>query len=499
LNSRGAMHHWFACPSAPWGACDLKTSAVGRLATSARLTTLKSVDLKPDDRYLCVLCALCDSVVKRRKIPAPVARPDNFFYFRLNFALMLIKDVSILQSGQLLPGRDILIDEGRIANVGPDLKDESNDEVIDGHGKLAIPGLINGHTHLAMTLLRGYADDMELMPWLQEKIWPLEANLTEEDVRWGVKLGCLEQIRSGITCYNDMYYFPDTAAQATREMGLRAFISGVVFDMKPEMLAQVEPFIRRWKGDELITPAVGPHAAYTCSEETLLKAGDIADRHDAMIHIHLSETREEVDGFLLSRGKSPVEYLDSLGLVNERLAAVHCVWLSPEDCYLLAERKANVVNCTVSNLKLTSGIAPLNTMMKADVNVCLGTDGASSNNNLNLFGEMKTAAIVQKNAYHTPAAFTAEQVWRLATENASRAFRLNLGLHQGALADLALIDLQKPWFCPQSNIISHLVYSMTGGVDTTIVNGKVLMREGVIPGETEILEKAQERFLRLTS
>ncbi|MDD1761221.1 MAG: amidohydrolase family protein, partial [Methanothrix sp.] len=255
----------------------------------------------------------------------------------------------------------------------------------------------------------------------------------------------------------------------------------------------------RWKGDDLITPAVGPHAAYTCSEETLLKAKEIADRHNVMVHIHLSETREEVDGFLLSKGKSPVEYLDSLGLVNERLAAVHCVWLSPEDCYLLAEKRANVVSCTVSNLKLTSGIAPLNTMMKAGVNVCLGTDGASSNNNLNLFEEMKTTAIVQKNAYHTPAAFTAEQVWRLATENAWRAFRLNLGLHPGAFADLALIDLKKPWFCPATNIISHLVYSITGGVDTTIVNGKVLMRNGVIPGEAEILEKAQERFIRLTS
>ncbi len=412
---------------------------------------------------------------------------------------MLIKNVSIIESGQLQPGRDILIDGGKITNLGRDLMDESDDEPIDGRGKLAIPGLINGHTHLAMTLLRGYADDMELMPWLQEKIWPLEAKITEEDVFWGVKLGCLEQIRFGITCYNDMYYFPDTTAQATKEMGLRAFISGVVFDMKPELLAQVDPFIRRWKGDDLITPAVGPHAAYTCSEETLQKAKEIADRHDAMIHIHLSETREEVDGFLLSKGKSPVEYLDSLGLLNSRLAAVHCVWISPEDCYLLAERKANVVSCTESNLKLTSGIAPLNTMMKAGINVCLGTDGASSNNNLSIFEEMKTTAIAQKNAYHTPADFSAEQIWSMATENAARAFGLNLGLHSGALADLALIDLKKPWFWPQSNIISHLVYSMAGGVDTTIVNGKVLMQSGVIPGEEEILEKAQERFLRLTS
>ncbi|HPT38427.1 MAG TPA: amidohydrolase [Methanothrix sp.] len=412
---------------------------------------------------------------------------------------MLIKDVSIIKAGRLEPGQDILIEEGRIASVGRDLKDEGDDEQIDGRGKLAIPGLINAHTHLAMTLLRGYADDMELMPWLQEKIWPLEAKITDEDVFWGVKLGCLELIRFGITCYNDMYYYPDVTAKATREMGLRAFVSGVVFDMKPEMLSQVEPFIRRWKDDDLITPAVGPHAAYTCSEETLLKAKEIADRHDCMVHIHLSETREEVDGFLMSKGKSPVEYLDSLGLLNSRLAAVHCVWLSPEDCYLLAERKANVVNCTVSNLKLTSGIAPLNTLMKADVNVCLGTDGASSNNNLSLFEDMKVTAIAQKNAYHTPAAFPAEQVWKLVTENAWQAFRLNMGLHPGALADLALIDLKKPWFCPKTNIISHLAYSMAGGVDTTIVNGKVLMRDGIIPGEEEILEKAQERFLRLTS
>jgi 5-methylthioadenosine/S-adenosylhomocysteine deaminase len=413
--------------------------------------------------------------------------------------LMLIKNVSILQSGQMLHGRDILIMDRRIAKIGSDLRNEDGDEVINGRGKLAIPGFINGHTHLAMTLLRGYADDMELMPWLKEKIWPLEARLTAEDVQWGAKLGCLELIRFGITGFNDMYYFPDETARATKEMGLRAFISGVVFDMRPELLTEVEPFIRRWKGDELITPAVGPHAAYTCSEETLLKAKEIADRHDAMIHIHLSETREEVDGFLLSKGKSPVEYLDSMGMVNERLAAVHCVWLSEEDCYLLAERKANVVSCTVSNLKLASGIAPLNTLMKAGVNVCLGTDGASSNNNLSLFEDMKTTAIVQKNAYHTPAAFSAKQIWQLATENAYKAFRMNIGLVVGALADLALIDLKKPWFCPDTNILSHLVYSMAGGVDSTIVNGRVLMREGVIPGEEEILKKAQESFLRLTS
>ncbi len=407
---------------------------------------------------------------------------------------MLIKDVSVLQSGQMLKHRDILIRDDKIAEIGRDLKDEDKGETIDGRGKLAVPGLINCHSHAAMTLMRGYADDMELKPWLETKIWPLEAKLNAEDVYWGAKLACLEQIHFGITCFNDMYLFPDAVAEATKEMGMRAFVSGVVFDMRPEFLRGVEPFVRRWKDDELIVPHVGPHSVYACSEETLLKEKEIADRHNVMVHIHLSETREEVEGFQLTKGKSPVEFLDSLGMLNERLVAAHCVWLSENDCRLLAERRTNVVDCTVSNLKLTSGIAPLNTLLKWGVNVCLGTDGASSNNNLSLFEEMKVTAIVQKNAYHTPAAFSAGQVWSLATDNASRAFGLDMGIKAGALADLMLIDLCKPWLYPKTDIISHLVYSMTGGVDTTIINGKVLMKDGIIPGEEKIMAGAQKRF-----
>jgi len=407
---------------------------------------------------------------------------------------MLIKNVSLIQSGQLLRGRDILIEDSRIACVGRDLKDEDGGVVIDGRGKLATPGMINGHTHVAMALLRGYADDMELRPWLEEKIWPMEGKLNEEDIRAGVRLGCLEQIRFGITCFNDMYLFPQVVAEATKEMGLRAFVSGVVFDIRPEFLSEVEPFIRRWKDDELIHPAVGPHSVYACSQETLLKELEIADRHSVMVHIHVSETKEEVDSSLLTRGKSPVEYLDSLGMVNERLMAAHCVWLSEEDCRILSRRKANVVDCTVSNLKLTSGIAPLDTLLKHGVNVCLGTDGPSSNNNLSLFEEMKVTAIVQKNACHSPASFSAEQIWQIATDNAYRALGLGTGLYPGAPADVILIDLRRPWFCPETNIISHLVYSMAGGVDTTIVNGRILMENGVIPGEESILESARKRF-----
>ncbi|MCR3884537.1 amidohydrolase [Methanotrichaceae archaeon M04Ac] len=413
---------------------------------------------------------------------------------------MLIKDLSIMEDGRLLRDVNIAIDGSRIAGIGPGVADESGDgEVIDGSGKLAIPGLVNAHTHLAMTLFRGYADDMELLPWLSEKIWPLEAKLTAEDVRWGTKLGCLEMIRGGITCYNDMYYFMDETARATKEMGLRAFLSEVVFDMRPDQIERAEPFVKRWKGDDLIVPALGPHAVYTCSEETLLKSKEIAEKHDVMLHIHLSETRSEVESFEKNCGKSPVEYLDSIGFLSDRVVAAHCVWLSERDISIIAERGVTVAHCSISNHKLASGIAPLDRLARTGANICLGTDGASSNNSLNLFHEMKTTAIAQKCAHSRPDLFSAGEVWKMATENAYAAFGLDLGIRAGALADLALIDLQKPWFFPltDGNILSHLVYSAQGGVDTTIVDGNVLMKGGVIPGEEAILERAQEQFLDL--
>lgn len=414
---------------------------------------------------------------------------------------MLIKDVSLIHLGQFIKGYDILIEGNRIIKVGRNLKDKGallDEEIVDGRGKMAVPGLVNSHTHLAMTLFRGYADDMPLMPWLTEKIWPLEARLTGEDIYWGVKLGCLEMIRFGITCFNDMYFFMEETSTAAKEMGLRAFLSQVVFDFKPESKKMTEDFIRRWKGDELIHPVVGPHAIYTCSDDTLLWAKETAEKNDVMLHIHLSETKGEVEDSMKKHGKSPVEYLDSLGFLSPKVMAAHCVWLSDADVSMLAKRGVNVVHCPVSNLKLASGIAPLEKLLESGVNVCIGTDGASSNNNLDLFEEMKTAAIVHKNALGRPDAIKAVEVWQMATENAYGALGLNIGISEGALADLALINLRRPWFNPETNMISHLVYAMPGCVDTTIVNGIVLMQNCVIPGEEMILQKAQERFERLT-
>ncbi|MGD9910918.1 amidohydrolase, partial [Methanothrix sp.] len=360
---------------------------------------------------------------------------------------MLIRSASIIRNGSLLKNIDILIEGNRISEVGRDLR-PNDDEIIDARNMLAVPGLVNSHTHLAMTLLRGYADDMELIPWLQEKIWPLEARLKPSDVRAGVKLGCLELIRFGVTCYNDMYYFMDETAAATREMGIRGVLSGVLFDMRPEFINDVEPFIKKWRDDDLIKPAVGPHAVYTCSEETLLRAKDIAERYDVKIHIHLSETRDEVDTFVNQRHMSPVEYLENLGFLSERVVAAHCVWLTPRDIRILAERHVNVAHCPISNLKLASGIAPVATLIEHGVNVCLGTDGASSNNNLDIFEEMKVAAVVQKCSVGRSAILPADAVWRMATENAYQAFSLDMGIRRGALADLALINMRRPWFIP---------------------------------------------------
>ena len=230
-----------------------------------------------------------------------------------------------------------------------------------------------------------------------------------------------------------------------------------------------------------------------------MRTRDLAEKYNALIHIHLSETKGEVEESQKKYGKSPVEYLALLGMLSDRLLAAHCVWLSEKDISLMAERKVNVAHCPVSNLKMAAGIAPIVDLLQAGVNVCLGTDGASSNNNLNLFEDMKTAAIVQKNACSRPDVLKAEEVWRVATENAFKAFGLQMGLCEGCLADLSLIDLKKPWLCPQSNITSHLVYAMDGGVDTTIANGKILMKNGIIPGEEKILEKAQQQFERLTA
>lgn len=412
---------------------------------------------------------------------------------------MLIKEAAIIKGDGLLKGQDIKIDENRIAAIGPGLRADRGEQILDGRRKLALPGLVNAHTHLAMTLFRGYADDMELVPWLKEKIWPLEAKLNEEDISWGVKLGCLEQIRAGITCYCDMYLFPDETAQATKKMGLRAVVGAGVFEIFPELLGGVEPFLRRWQKDELITPAIGPHAVNTCSEQTLLFAKELAEKYKAFIHIHLSETRQEVEELKSRMGLSPVEYLESLGMLNSHLVAAHCVWVSPRDIEKLAAGKANVVHCPVSNMKLASGFSPVERLCSSGVNVCLGTDGASSNNNLNIFQEMKVSAISEKCIRKNPTALPASLVWKMATENAYSCFGLPLGLRAGGLADLSLIDLQRPWFYPENNIVSHLIYSMTGGVDTTIVNGKILMREGIIPGEAEILQSAQERFERLIS
>ena len=410
--------------------------------------------------------------------------------------------------------RDVLLADGRtgsvtvegnrIAEIGPK---RDADVTIDGRGKALLPGFVNTHTHAAMTLLRGYADDMDLRSWLSEKIWPAEAKLSPEAIYWGTKLACLEMIRSGTTCFNDMYFHMDQAAKAVDEMGLRAVLGEGFLDLSDPARAEAEfrkarDVVGRINGmhNPRIVPAVAPHAIYTVSEKSLLDLGRWAEEAGCVFHIHLAETRAEVDTAKKEHGKSPVAFLESLGLLRPNVVAAHCVWLEDPDVRALANRGVQVAHCPVSNMKLAVGRAmPLAALQSAGVGVALGTDGPASNNSLDMFDTMKVAALLHKHATSEPTAARAADVLDMATLGGARALRLDAGVvREGKLADLILVDLKRPGFTPSHNLVSNLVYAATGDcVDTVICDGRVIMRDRRVAGEVEILEKAGEFAARL--
>jgi 5-methylthioadenosine/S-adenosylhomocysteine deaminase len=414
--------------------------------------------------------------------------------------------MSILIRNVLLEGRevDVFIRGARFEQIGPGL-DLKAERVLDGRGKAIMPSFVNCHTHAAMTLFRGYADDMELHTWLENYIWPMEGTLSEEDVYVGAKLACLEMIKSGCTYFNDMYwYFPSTV-RAVREMGIRAALSSVFIDFNDPDTAE-----RRWReclelhacyagSDERIDFALGPHAVYSVSRDSLIKAGRFAAEHDLLIHIHLCETRKEVEDARQMFGMSPVQYLDELGLLGPNLCACHCIWLQERDMDLLAERGVKVVHNPVSNLKLCSGLFPYRELSRRGVTIGLGTDGCSSNNNLDLVEEMKFAALVHKHASGDPTLLSAPEVLRMATRDGCRIFGLDAGeIAEGRLADCILVDLDHPQLVPGYNLMSNMVYAANGAcVDTTICNGRILMAGRRVEGEREILEQARETARKL--
>ncbi len=393
---------------------------------------------------------------------------------------------------------DIYIEDNVISEIGK-VRVEA-DEVIDGRKFVALPGLVNAHTHAAMSLLRGYADDLPLQVWLNEKIWPVERNLRAEYVYWGTKLACLEMIKTGTTTFHDLYYFVVDAGKAVKEMGIRGVLAQGFLDFFDDerMEQQIETTreavrgIRALRCDRVM-PALGPHAVYTVSKEGFQWCKDYAEEENLLIHTHLSETEGEVKDAMKQFQSSPVKYLHKIGVLCDRVVAAHCVWLSDEDIRLIADRGATAVHCPISNMKLGVGrVMPYNRLVAEGVNVALGTDSASSNNNLDMLEEMKVAALLQKMAGDTTA-LPAAEVMEMATKNGAEALRINAGvLEEGKLADVILIDLKHLFFIPGYNIISDVVYSANGlCVDTTICDGRILMRDRVVEGEEEIIEKAK--------
>jgi 5-methylthioadenosine/S-adenosylhomocysteine deaminase len=418
-----------------------------------------------------------------------------------DYVLTMNKDLALIESGAIaIKGKKIVA----VDTAAAIMQNYSASKIINAEGKVAFPGLINTHTHAAMVYFRGLADDLPLKVWLEEHIWPAEAKLlSPEFVNDAVELACLEMLKAGITAYADMYFFGDAVAQATKKIGMRAVVGSGVVDFPSvtgnnadDYLANADRFIQKWKGDDLIVPSIADHSAYACSPDTLKKSKDLADRHNVMLQIHLSETEWEVAEILSRYGRRPVAHLASLGLLDERLIAAHCVWLEHEEIVMLAKSKANVSHCLESNLKLASGIAPVVKMLQAGVKVSFGTDGAASNNDLSILSEMSTAAKVHKALSGDPTALTAKQAMLMATRHGAEALGLGSlcgSLEPGKAADIVLADLRKPHLIPLYDIYSHIVYSMNAAdIDTVLVAGRVILegRKLVAADEAEIMAKA---------
>jgi 5-methylthioadenosine/S-adenosylhomocysteine deaminase len=411
--------------------------------------------------------------------------------------------MSIIIKGVHLDGkkRDIYIEKEKITEISEKISTEAEYK-IDGRNKAAIPGLINGHTHAAMALLRGYADDMELMPWLKEKIWPAEAKMTKEDIYWGSKFASLEMIKTGTTFFNDMYWEQQETVRAAQEMGLRSMIGLLMLDFDKRGLPEnIKKIYSRIKYDKKLTKiAIAPHAIYTVSEDNLLWAKDFAEKNGLMLHIHLSETKGEVEDCIKLHGTRPVEYLEKIGFLSENVCAAHAVFLSDKEIDVLAKRKVKLLHNPVSNMKLSVGNAFRDyDIRKKGIKISLGTDGCSSNNSLDMFEDMKIAGLLQKHHHSSPTLMTAKEIFDISTKQGAVVFGLNCGeIKTGKLADLLLIDMKHHLMVPNHNLISNIVYSANGSVvDTTICNGKVLMENRKVPGEYEITEKFREHAEKL--
>ena len=425
---------------------------------------------------------------------------------------ILIKNALILNPNNFENKKQsLLIKDDLIAEIAETIDEGNVDKIIDAEGKILLPGLINTHTHLSMTLFRGLADDLSLDSWLNDHIWPMEANLNGDYCYIGALLGAVELIKSGTTTFSDMYFYMEDVARAVEDAGIRAVLSYGMIDFgdAEKREAEIEENLQLFKScngmaDGRIKVFFGPHSPYTASEDLLIKVRELADEYNMGIHIHVSETEKEINDSLDERGLRPFEYLEKIGFLGPDVVAAHCVWLSDEEIKIIKKHDVKVSHNPCSNMKLASGIAPVSKLIENDICVSIGTDGASSNNNLDLIEELKTASLLQKVSTLDPKVLTSDEAITMATIKGAEALGLEneIGsIEVGKKADIILIDTNSANMVPDSSSLSsNVIYSANGSnVDTTICNGKILMenKKLTVLDEQEIYDKAKKAIKEL--
>ena len=402
---------------------------------------------------------------------------------------LLIRDCQVLTmdaEDRTIQRGLVAVDKGRIVYAGPNGVDYTASAEINGRGKLVMPGLINAHTHIAMTLFRGLAEDIPLNAWLENVIWPREANLKPQDVYAGALLGCAEMIKSGTTCFNDMYFFMDQVAETVAKSGLRAVLAEGMIELgdpekRQEALHKSEVFAKnydRFAGGRVRT-RLGPHSEYSCSPEFLRKVKDRAESLGVGIHMHLAESKPYADSVAAKLGKSATRQLEEIGFLDDQLIVAHCIHLDQEEMNILARHQVGVAHCPVSNMKVALGIAKIVDMVDRGIPVGIGTDGPASNNHVDMLKDMKIAALAQKSLYGDATALPGKKLLRMATIDGAKALGLDSeigSVEVGKKADLILIDLNKPHLSPPADPWTTVAHSAMGSdVDTVIVEGRILM------------------------
>lgn len=423
---------------------------------------------------------------------------------------ILIKGANVLQPDYTTDIMDIAIEGDTIAAVGNVPENFVADHVIEGCDHFAVPGFVNAHTHASMTLLRSYADDMELMNWLNNKIWPQEAKLQKNDIAVGAQLALVEMVRTGTTAYADMYGpWMDAVADATIEAGLRGILARGAIGFMPGAMETLEDNVELFKnyhgaGDGLITVLMGVHAPYTCPPDFCRAAARLSVENGINVHIHMSETQAEIKEIGEKYGKRPFKYIEDTGLFARPSIAAHCVWLDEEDISIMQAHQVTPVHNPGSNMKLASGVAPVPKLLQNGIKVALGTDGASSNNNLDMLEEVRLAAMLHKVNELDPLAVPAAEALRMGTEYGARALWLDkVGkIQPGYKADIVLYDMRRPEWCPRHDLVSLLVYSASSAsADTMVCNGRIIMEKGELKtlDEEKIIFEANKLAMDLVN